>query len=69
MTRATLIVDVDRPEEVAAAEAWFARWQSRLAHCSDNFGCGCCVDIWQVDAPREAIDQLPPAALAGNEWT
>ncbi len=69
MTRATLIVAVDRPEEVAAMEAWFARWQSKLAHCSDNLGCGCCVDIWQVDAPQEAIDQLPPAALAGNEWT
>jgi hypothetical protein len=69
MTRATLVVEVDQFDEVAAIDAWFARWQSKLAHCSDNLGCGCCVDIWHVDAPQEAIDQLPPAVFAGNEWT
>ena len=67
MARATLIVEVDKPEEVAAMEAWFTRWQARLTHQSDNLGCGCCVDIWQIEAPQEAIDELPPALCAGDE--
>ena len=62
--RATIVVEVDQPDEAAAIDAWFARWQSRLTHCSDNLGCGCCVDIWEVQGPRQAIDELPPAMRA-----
>lgn len=59
MPRATLIICCDQPEEAAAAEAWFARWRSELAFVSPNEGCGCCVDIYNVDGPAEAIAALP----------
>lgn len=67
--RATIIVAVDYPDEVAAAEAWFARWRPRLFYCSENTGCGCCVDIWDVDAPEEAVAELPDEISAESEWT
>ncbi len=67
--RATIIVTVDEPESVAAGKAWFARWRPHLAYCSGNTGCGCCVDIWDVDAPEEAVAELPWELRAMSEWT
>ena len=54
---------------MAAAEAWFARWRPRLAYCSENQGCGCCVDIWDVEAPAEAVAELPEELSAMSEWS
>ena len=66
--RATIIVDVNRPEELAAAEAWFGRWRSRLTHVSEDEGCGCCVNMWNVDGPDDAISDLPTDIRASSEW-
>lgn len=69
MPKATIIVAVDDPAEAAAIEAWFSRWKEKLAFVSDNQGCGCCVDIWEVQGPPEAFDELPPQTYAGSERT
>jgi len=69
MPRATIIVDVGQPAEVSAVEKWFARWAPQLSHRSENHGCGCCVDIWEVEAPAQAIAELPRESHAGDEWT
>ena len=69
MPRATIIVAVDGSSEVEAMESWFSRWAEQLSHRSDNHGCGCCVDIWEVEAPAEAIAELPHQCYAGDEWT
>lgn len=71
MARATVIVTIDNEREVVAVNAWFQRWGPRI-RCADNQGCGCCVDIWDVEAPAEALDQLPsemwsPFAVTGGE--
>ena len=58
MAQATLTVTIDNEREVAAVNAWFQRWGPRI-RCSDNGGCGCCVDIWNVEAPPEALTELP----------
>ncbi len=55
---ATVIVTIDNEREVTAVNDWFRRWGSRI-RCSDNDGCGCCVDIWRVEAPPEALSELP----------
>ena len=69
MSQATIIVAVDDAAEVAAIEAWFTRWREKLTFVSDNYGCGCCVDIWEAEGPSEAFDELPPQTYAGSEWT
>ncbi len=56
--RATVSVTIDNEQEIVAINRWFQRWGSRM-RCSDNQGCGCCVDIWEVEAPLEAFDELP----------
>jgi hypothetical protein len=67
--RATICVDVNRDDECAAAEAWLDRWRTQLAVVSENEGCGCCVNIWNVDGPAEAILEIPEALRADSEWT
>ena len=60
MARATVSVTIDNEREVTAVNAWFQRWGPRI-QCADNQGCGCCVDIWDIQAPAAALAELPPA--------
>jgi hypothetical protein len=59
MAKGSVSVTIDDEREVAAVNAWFQRWGPKLA-LSDNQGCGCCVDIWDVEAPTEAFADLLP---------
>jgi hypothetical protein len=36
---------------------------------SENEGCGCCVHIYRVEAPQEALDELPSVVFAASEWS
>ncbi len=72
MPRTTIVVAVDEPSEVEAAERWLARWSTAITYQSDNQGCGCCVDIWEVEASAEAMADLPdvlsgPSSSSGND--
>jgi len=60
MAHAQIIVAVDQPTEVADFDAWLATNASRLTYISDNTGCGCCVDIYDVEGPEEVLRSLPP---------
>lgn len=62
-SRATVIVTVDVEEEVLAVNQWLQRWGSRI-RLSDNDGCGCCVDIWHVEAPAAALAELPRGVVS-----
>ena len=66
VARATLIAVVDDDGEPALLDAWLERWQPHLRACSENMGCGCCVDIFEVIAPVEALAELP-AQMRSNE--
>ena len=67
--RATTVVSTDSPGQVDAADAWFAKWGAALSYRSENAGCGCCVHIWDVDGPAEAIAELPPEVRSSSPWT
>lgn len=64
----TICIEADAAGDQALVEAWFARWRDTLAFCSPNEGCGCCVDIWNVDAPVPALRELPEHVFAMSEW-
>jgi len=68
MPRATIIVDVTHPDEVAASEDWLAKWTSSITYRSENQGCGCCVNIWDVEAPEEALAALPSNLKGDSDW-
>ncbi len=67
--RATIVVDADQPAQIEVVEAWFAKWGAALRHRSDDTGCGCCVHIWDVDGPEEALAELPPDVQGESPWT
>ena len=69
MSKATIIVEVDKREEVEILERWLETWEPHLDYLSENLGCGCCVDVLNVDAPHEALEELPEHLLASSEWT
>jgi hypothetical protein len=66
--RATIVVDVDKPGQVRAVEGWFAAWRDKLTYVSEDQGCGCCVNIWDVEGPAAAIEQIPSDTRALSEW-
>jgi hypothetical protein len=68
MPRATIIIAAEDFDEVAACDAWFARWNSSLTRKSDNYGCGCCVNLYDVEGSQEAIDSIPEATSSSSVW-
>jgi hypothetical protein len=69
MTRATILAMVDNEGEYELAGAWIERWRDRMSVCPDEpGGCLCCVASWDVDAPDEALAELPQSMLAGSDW-
>ena len=67
--RITITVDTDEPEDNRRVDAWFARWSERLAYVSGNLGCGCHYHMWNVDAPAEAVAELPEAVIKESDWS
>lgn len=65
--RATICVDRGAEAEVQAVAAWFATWAAAITSCSENQGCGCCVDLWEVEASPEAVAALPDAVRGTND--
>lgn len=61
--KATLSVTIDNERDVLAVTAWLNRWGNKLK-LSDKRGCGCCVDIWDVQAPQQALSELPSEMVA-----
>jgi hypothetical protein len=64
VARAQIVVCVDQPDEVRAVVAWFDRWRDGLTAVSENSGCGCCVDIWDVEGPAGVLAELPEVVVA-----
>ena len=68
MPKATIIAQVDFPEEVEAVDAWLDKWEAHLDYLSENLGCGCCINMFNVEASRDALDELPEHLLGSSEW-
>jgi len=66
--RASICVASDAPEEQAAFDAWLDRWESRLTFISDDYGCGCCVHLYDIEGPKEAVDALPEQLRTSTAW-
>ena len=67
--RASISVASDAPEEQAAFDAWVARWKAEMAFISDDYGCGCCIDLYDVEGPKESIDAIPGQLRTTTAWS
>lgn len=67
-SRATLMATADEPANRDAAIAWIEQHHDALGFVSDNLGCGCCVDIWNIEGDSAVVRQVPPSLLAASAW-
>ena len=67
--RATICLWSDSLEEKVEFTTWLTNWKKKLAYVSHDYGCGCCVHLFDVEGPREAIEALPREVLACSAWT
>jgi hypothetical protein len=64
MPEFTIIADCDRPGERELLDSWLSKWRGRNTTISENEGCGCCVDMYRVTGPDEAMREVPAQMLA-----
>jgi hypothetical protein len=69
MARATICIAVDEPAEVEAGECWLSANRDRLDFISENYGCGCCVDLYDLEAAPEIIASIPEPIRSNSDWT
>jgi len=66
--RATLVVAADEPEDRLSALQWIDEHRDTLDFVSENLGCGCCVDIWNIEGDARIVDRIPRHLLGWSEW-
>jgi hypothetical protein len=69
MMRATICAAVDEAAEVEAAERWLEQHRASLSYISEQFGCGCCVLMWNVEGADAVVSTLPESLSAMSEWS
>ena len=69
LQRATICFWSDSIEEKLDFTLWFTAWKRRMTYVSPDFGCGCCIHLFNVEGPKEAIDAIPAHLLAASDWT
>jgi hypothetical protein len=45
-------------EENGLMTAWIEKWRDHFTYFN-NVGCGCCINIYEFDAPEEAVAEIP----------
>lgn len=64
--KATICVDIESEDEMGEVEKWFLAWCDKLSFVSEDNGCGCCVRIWNVEGPPEAIAAIPASRRSAD---
>lgn len=67
--RATVCLWSDSIEEKVEFTTWLTAWRSKMSYVSPDYGCGCCIHLFHLEGPKEAIDAIPNALLTVSEWT
>ena len=67
--RATVCLWADSVEEKVEFTAWLSAWRKKMSFVSHDYGCGCCIHLFDVEGPAEAIDALPKELLTVSAWT
>lgn len=68
LSRATLIATADDPDSRVAVRVWLETHQDALRFVSDNLGCGCCVDLWDIEGDAAVLASIPGHLLASSAW-
>jgi len=44
---------------------WIEKWHEHFSYF-DNTGCGCCINMYEFDAPPEAVAEIPVQFITGR---
>ncbi|MCC8556242.1 hypothetical protein [Xanthomonas hortorum] len=61
LRRVTVTALADQPGEQGLLFAWLDRWAPQIRTCSENTGCGCCLDSFDLEVEAQALIELPAA--------
>lgn len=61
--RVRIFYDTNSPGLSPAVESWLRRWRPVIAIHSEERGCGCHHDLYEIEAPEEALAELPEEIL------
>jgi hypothetical protein len=69
LARFTICAKVEIPQERQSLQVWLEKWKTKVDFVSENIGCGCCVDLYDVDGSEEAMAEVPKQMLTSSPWT
>ena len=67
--RATVCLWSESMEEKVEFTTWLHRWRKSLSYLSHDYGCGCCLHLFDLEGPVEAVAALPPEMRCVSTWT
>jgi len=69
MQRGTISISSDSQDEESAFQDWLHRWEDKLKYISEDYGCGCCVHLFDIEGPEDAISDIPEHLKTVSKWT
>ena len=69
MHRATVCLWADSLEQKVEYTRWLNVWKKKMTFLSNDYGCGCCLHLFDLEGPKAAIDALPKDLLTISAWT
>lgn len=66
--RVTVCISADKPEEGASFADWQQKWKDMIVFISEDYGCGCCVNLFDIEASEEAIADILPEIFTESDW-
>ena len=67
--RATVCFWSESIEEKVDFTTWLNVWKKKMTFVSADYGRGCCIHLFDLEGPKEAIEAIPERLLAASEWT
>jgi hypothetical protein len=68
LRRATVCFRTESIEEKVEFTTWLTAWKKTLTFISSDHGCGCCIHLFDLEGPADAIDAIPTCLLAATQW-
>lgn len=67
--RATVCLWSESIEEKVEFTLWLTQWKRKMRYVSHDYGCGCCIHLFDLEGPKAAIEAIPHELLTVSDWT
>lgn len=67
-SRASMMIIVNRDGAFEGGYRWLRENRDKLIFISENLGCGCCVDSYDLEGPPEVLATIPEGLRCSSDW-